>query len=73
MNILVVDDDPGVRFLLEATLTELGHQVTMGNDGIEGLRVFEHCHVPLVISDMLMPRMDGLELCRRIRKKNRSQ
>ena len=73
MNILVVDDDPTLRFILEGTLTKLGHQVALAKDGIEGLRFFEKCHVPLVISDMLMPGMDGLELCRRIRKANRSQ
>lgn len=73
MNILVVDDDPTLRFLLEGTLTRLGHQVITANDGVCGLRYFEKAHVPLVISDMLMPDMDGLELCRRIRNANRSQ
>lgn len=73
MNILAVDDDPTLRFILEGTLTKLGHSVVMAKDGVEGLRVFEKSHVPLVISDMLMPEMDGLELCRRIRKANRSQ
>ncbi len=73
MNILAVDDDPTLRFILEGTLTKLGHHVAMAKDGLEALRFFEKCHVPLVISDMLMPGMDGLELCRRIRKANRSQ
>jgi len=73
MNILVVDDDPTMRFVLEGTLTKLGHEVASVTDGSEGLRFFERSHVPLVISDLLMPGMDGLELCRRIRKANRSQ
>src|SRR5580765_2004942 len=72
MNILVVDDDPTLRFILEGTLTKLGHQVTITRDGLEALRFFEKGIVPLVISDMLMPVMDGLELCRRIRQANRS-
>ena len=73
MNILVVDDDATLRFILQGTLTQLGHEVVLAKDGLEGLRFFEKCHVPVVISDMLMPGMDGLELCRRIRKANRSQ
>ena len=72
MNILVVDDDPTLRFILEGTLTKLGHHVTITRDGLEALRFFEKGIVPLVISDMLMPVMDGLELCRRIRQANRS-
>src|SRR5229473_1211117 len=73
MNILVVDDDPTSRFILEGALTKLGHQVASTKDGVEGLRFFEKGHVPLVISDMLMPGLDGLEFCRRIRQANRSQ
>lgn len=73
MNILVVDDDPTLRFILEGTLTRLGHTVVTKENGIEALEFFEKSHVPLVVSDMLMPGMDGLELCRRIRKANRSQ
>jgi len=73
MNILVVDDDSTLRFILQGALSQLGHEVALAKDGLEGLRIFEKCHVPLVISDMLMPGMDGLELCRRIRKANRSQ
>jgi CheY-like chemotaxis protein len=73
MNILVVDDDPTLRFILQGALTKLGHQVTTANDGLEALELFDKGHVPLLISDMLMPGMDGLELCRRIRRANRSQ
>ena len=73
MNILVVDDDPTLRFILKGALGKLGHSVALAKDGAEALQAFEKCHVPLVISDMLMPGMDGLELCRRIRKADRSQ
>lgn len=73
MNILVVDDDHAMRFVLEATLSRMGHSVALANDGIQGLEAFQRCHVPLVISDLMMPGMDGLELCRRIRKAHRSQ
>lgn len=73
MNILVVDDDPTLRFILKGALSKLGHSVAVAKDGVEALAAFEKCHVPLVISDMLMPGMDGLELCRQIRKADRSQ
>ena len=73
MNILVVDDDPTLRFILEGTLKQLGHSVALASNGAEALQAFAKCHVPLVVSDMLMPEMDGLELCRRIRKAHRSQ
>jgi DNA-binding response OmpR family regulator len=73
MNILIVDDDPTLRFVLQGTLKRLGHAVVAANDGAEGLKVFEQCHPSLVISDLLMPGMDGMELCRKIRKANHSQ
>jgi phosphoserine phosphatase RsbU/P len=72
MNILVVDDDPTLLCILQRTLTQLGHHVTTRGDGVEALRFYQQDHAQLVISDMLMPVMDGLELCRRIRSTNRS-
>ena len=73
MNILVVDDDSRLRFLLQTTLTGMGHSIALAKDGNEALEIFHKSHIPLVISDRLMPGMDGLELCRRIRKANRAQ
>jgi DNA-binding response OmpR family regulator len=73
MNILVVDDDSRLRFLLETTLSSMGHSVALAKEGAEALGIFHKSHVPLVISDRLMPVMDGLELCRNIRKAHRSQ
>jgi DNA-binding response OmpR family regulator len=73
MNILCVDDDARMRFLLQTTLVRMGHAVTVANDGVEALTAFGRSHVPLIISDMMMPVMDGLDVCRRIRQANRSQ
>lgn len=73
MNILVVDDDAGVRLLLQTTLRRMGHAVAVTKDGVEALALFSRCHVPLIVSDRMMPGMDGLELCKRVRKANRSQ
>src|ERR1051326_9494962 len=68
MNILIAEDDPTSRHLLMTALTHLGHQVLAADDGIEALSLLQKSNVSLVISDLLMPRMDGLELCRQIRR-----
>jgi phosphoserine phosphatase RsbU/P len=73
MNILIADDDSTSRILLSATLKKLGHQVTVANSGREALAVFDVHEVPLLISDLVMRDVDGLELCRRIRAANLSQ
>ena len=71
MNILIADDDPTSRIVLSATLKKLGHQVTATTGGAEALAVFDKENVPVLISDMVMPDVDGLELCRRVRALNR--
>ena len=73
MKILIVDDDPTSRIILQASLKKLGHEVTATADGLEAMRHFDNGHIPLVISDMVMPKIDGLTLCRNIRGANRSQ
>jgi phosphoserine phosphatase RsbU/P len=70
MRILIVDDDMSTRLLLTRFLTSWGHQVLAAADGVEALEVLEREGVQLVISDWLMPKMDGLELCKRIRARS---
>ena len=72
MNILIVDDDPTSRIILEATLKKSGHTVTAAKNGAEALDVFGKGNVPLIISDIVMSGVDGLELCRRIRAAERT-
>jgi DNA-binding response OmpR family regulator len=67
MDILVADDDRTARFLLSSTLIELGHSVTEATNGCEAWEAWKREHHQLVISDWMMPGVDGLELCRRIR------
>jgi DNA-binding response OmpR family regulator len=71
MNVLIVDDDPTSRIVLSATLKKLQHEVTVAKGGAEAWAVFESTEVPLLISDVVMPHVDGLELCRRIRAAKR--
>src|SRR5437016_1546388 len=66
-NVLVVDDDPKITQLLRRTLSIEGYKVQTAETGVAGLEA-AHSHEPdLVILDILMPGMDGLEVCRRLR------
>jgi len=67
MRILVAEDEAVSRRILTATLEGLGHEVTGAPDGREAWGEFERKPFPVVISDWMMPDLDGLELCRRIR------
>ena len=67
-KILVVDDDTNICELLRLYLTKEGYQVTTANDGEEGLEKFSQVKPDMVLLDVMMPRLDGLEVCRRIRK-----
>ena len=68
MNLLVVDDSPANRKLLRITLEDEGHSVFEARDGVEALSVLEGAPVDAVISDILMPNMDGYRLCHEVRR-----
>ena len=67
---LIVDDDQALRTVLATALGDEGFTVSQAGDGAAGLRRFESDGADLVILDILMPEMDGLEVCRRIRRKS---
>jgi DNA-binding response OmpR family regulator len=67
-KVLVVDDDPALLPLIEHTFAREGYQVHTASDGKEALRVFFAHRPDLVVLDIMMPRMDGWETCRRIRE-----
>jgi CheY-like chemotaxis protein len=69
MKILVVDDVAVNRKLLHATLEAEGHTVVSAANGLEALELLEREPVDAVISDILMPRMDGYRLCHELRQK----
>lgn len=72
-NILVVDDDPDKLSLLEVTLSMAGYEVRTARDGEEGLAAIDSFQPDLVISDIMMPRLNGYELARRIRANPRTK
>ena len=67
MNILIVDDDPSTLQLLEKDLKKSDHTIFLAQDGKEAWSKLQSAPYDLVLSDWMMPGMDGLELCRRIR------
>src|SRR4029453_9459106 len=67
MRILIVEDDLDARDMLRVLLGLDGHEVVSAANGQQGWDKFRSEHFSVVISDWLMPEVDGLELCRRIR------
>src|SRR5690349_10463035 len=67
-RILVVDDEPQITRVLLRSLTSKGYEVRIAGDGEFALQTFQDWPASLVISDLAMPNMGGLELCRRLRE-----
>jgi DNA-binding response OmpR family regulator len=67
MKVLAVEDDPVALAVLTRTLSKLGHEAVSARDGEEALRLLETEPVRMIVSDWMMPGVDGLELCRRVR------
>jgi DNA-binding response OmpR family regulator len=72
MKILIADDDAITRLLLSSALTKLGHDVHEATNGREAWNAWEGGEFPFIISDWMMPDLDGLEFCRRIRAERRA-
>ena len=73
MKILTVDDDLVARKILVQALHRLGHEAVEAGHGDEALKAIEQEPIRVIVSDWLMPGMDGLELCRRIRQRMNSE
>jgi two-component system cell cycle response regulator len=73
MKVLIAEDDKDSRELLSWILQKLGYQVTAAENGKEAWDAFRKGRFRLVISDVLMPEVDGFELCRRIRQHKQSK
>ena len=67
-TILIVEDDAGIQMILRDALTSQGYQVTTADDGRKGLELAKELKPALIILDVMLPLMDGFEVCRKIRK-----
>ena len=67
-TILIVDDDPAGRHTLESILDQQGYQLVMAENGIQALEKAEQCLPDVILLDVMMPGMDGFEVCQLIRK-----
>ncbi|RMG71071.1 MAG: DNA-binding response regulator [Chloroflexi bacterium] len=68
MKVLIIDDEQVIREALGRKLRNEGFEVVLGSDGLEGLRAFHASRPDLVVLDIVMPGMDGLTVCQRIRE-----
>ena len=69
MNILIAEDDLISRKLLQTNLEQMGYLVTASSDGQEAWDIFDRVPYRIVVSDWLMPSVNGLELCKKIRQR----
>ena len=68
LSMLIVEDDPVVLRSLELAVQFLGYTVNTARDGIVGMRKFRRCKPTIVLTDLVMPNMDGIEFVRAIRR-----
>jgi CheY-like chemotaxis protein len=61
-KILVIDDEDQLRVLLKKMLMHGGHQVSIAEDGVEGIKIFHEIQPDLIITDIIMPNKDGIEV-----------
>ena len=69
-RILLVDDEESIQTLLAYPLRKEGYEVVVAGDGQEGLDQFAAGRFDLVVLDVMMPRIDGIEVCRRLRSRS---
>ena len=66
-KILIIDDEPDVREIIRYNLTKEGYEVDIAEDGLKGIKKVGEFNPDLIILDMMMPGMDGVEVCHQIR------
>ncbi|MGH7597275.1 MAG: response regulator transcription factor [bacterium] len=70
-KILIIEDDPYVADLVEIHLKDLGYNLERAEDGLSGLKKVQEHDYALVILDLMLPQLDGVEVCKRIRVENK--
>jgi len=71
-KILIVDDEPNILLSLEFLFKREGYRVFIARDGEEALGIIEENNPELVILDIMMPKVDGFEVCRHLKKNHKS-
>ncbi len=69
-RILIIEDDKAIRMGLEDDLKADGYEVEFAFDGLEGLKKAQEAGYGLILLDLMLPGMDGLDVCKEIRRKN---
>ncbi len=69
-ELLLVDDEKDIRDVLHLALSDMGYEVFEAENGAEALRIFKEVHPPIVLTDIKMPRMDGIELLQKVKHDN---
>ena len=72
MKILMAEDEPVASKVLQRALELLGHQVVTASNGLEAWEAFDREPVRLIVSDWLMPGLDGLGLCKKVRERKKT-
>ncbi|NES17810.1 MAG: response regulator [Symploca sp. SIO3E6] len=72
-EVLVVDDDRTQQLIVSKILKRMGLKAIFANDGVEALEQVQNNHPELVILDVLMPRMNGAEVCQRLKENEQTQ
>jgi two-component system chemotaxis response regulator CheY len=73
IKVLLVDDEKGIRFLLSEVLLHRGFEVSLASDGQESLEKLEKDHFDLVITDINMPRLDGVSMLKSMHQTGREE
>lgn len=71
MRVLIAEDDAVSRLTLRRSIEQFGHEVLVATDGTDAWELYRRHEVDVIVSDWLMPGMDGLDLCRRVRASQR--
>ena len=72
-KILVADDQESMRFIISSLLQEKGHAVTTAEDGQQAFDLLQKENFDLVVADVNMPQLNGLEFLKQVREKNRNK
>ena len=72
-KILIVDDEPDILEFLSYNFRKKQFEVTIANNGVEGIEAANEFEPDVIISDVLMPKMDGIEMCRSLKKSEKLQ